>query len=150
MSTMKSIAATLLCSLLLVSLVTADESHNDKRSLQVVLCRCEKKAESLYNRRLRGFDENHRNLGTFQDSQGYYIVDGIRVLPLDDEDCVVKKKRKANIFDNRQLRNVQDETDEQEMELNEEVTGGEGMEEDGDDIQSSVERQLKRVRFPLV
>lgn len=149
MSTMKSIAATLLCSLLLVSLVTADESHNYKRSLQVVLCRCEKKADNLYNRRLRGFDESYRNLGTFQDSSGYYIVDGIRVLPLDDEDCVGKKKIKANIFDNRQLRNVHDETDEQEMELNEEVTRGDGTEEDGENMQPNLERRLKRVRFPL-
>lgn len=147
-STMKSIAATLLCSLLLMFLVTTDESQRAERGLQVVLCRCEKKTDNLHNRRLRGFDENPRNLGTFQDSEGYYIVYGIRVLPLDDEDCVGKKKRQANIFDNRQLWNVQGETDEQERELDGEVTGrGEGMEEDREDIGSNMERQLKRVLF---
>jgi hypothetical protein len=147
---MKLIAPTLLCSLLLVSVVTADERHNDERGLHVVLCRCEKKKENLYNRRLRGFDENHRNLETFQDSQGYYIVDGIRVLPLDDEDCVGENKRKSNIFDHRQLWSLQDETDEQEMELDEGVAGGEGTEEVGKvSIESNVERELKRVCFPV-
>jgi hypothetical protein len=144
-SIMKLIATTLLCSLLLATIVTADERQNDERGLQVVLCRCEKRKEKLYNRRrLRGGDEKHRNLETFQDSQGYYIVDGIRVLPRDDADCKGAKKRKnSNIFDNRQLRSIEDETDEQETQLDEEVT--EGKAEDGEGLEPDTQRELKKV-----
>jgi hypothetical protein len=84
--------ALLLCSLLFVVSVKAEHSDLDNRDLGQLLCRCEAPGESLYPRRLdqeaevdNGESEN-RQLSTVL-SNGYFMVDGIRVLPASNTAC---------------------------------------------------------------
>jgi hypothetical protein len=82
----------LLCSLLFAVSVKAERSDLDNRDLGQLLCRCEAPGEILYPRRLDQEAEvdnensENRQLSTVL-SNGYYMVDGIRVLPASNTAC---------------------------------------------------------------
>jgi hypothetical protein len=89
------------------------------------LCRCAAKFEHLYDRRVLR-EHQERNLpfyhraynytGYYVDDDGYYIVEGVRVLPDDDPACVDDTAQQRSypsrlffqIFGNR---NLEEETD---------------------------------------
>jgi len=106
--TMKSVPLLLYTLMLPFATTAVDDtaaSPVKERNMQVMLCRCEKRKEDLYDRRhrtLRGGETGDRMLGGVQDENGYWILDGFRVLPNKDEDCAGgKKRKKGNIFDNK-------------------------------------------------
>jgi hypothetical protein len=79
----------ILCSLLFAVVVEAERSDLDNRELGQLLCRCEAPGESLYPRRLdqdAEVENENRQLSTML-SNGYYMIDGIRVLPASDTAC---------------------------------------------------------------
>jgi hypothetical protein len=89
----------ILCSLLFAVVVKAEHSDLDHRELGQSLCRCEAHGESLYPRRLdqeTEVENENRQLSAML-SNGYYMVDGIRVLPASDTAC------SSGSFRNRQL-----------------------------------------------
>lgn len=98
-------------------------------------CRCEAKYEDFYDRRrgLTSGDNSHRDLGgqdsyqyggAYEDDEGYYVVDGVRVLPKSDSACDTRGHQ--NYFDNnRALSEISsseiNEEDEEEESTNETV-----------------------------
>jgi hypothetical protein len=79
----------ILCSLLFAVVVKAEHSDLDKRELGQLLCRCEGPGESLYPRRLNQETEveNENRQLSAKLSNGFYMIDGIRVLPASDNAC---------------------------------------------------------------
>jgi len=72
------------------------------------LCRCEASYEHFYSRRLDYYHYDYKN--TYMDDDGYYIVDGVRVLPSYDEACVDNGNHMAEMSDvfDRLRRGLQD------------------------------------------
>jgi hypothetical protein len=80
--TMRQVAL-LLCALFVAASVKAE--HN----VPQLLCRCEASYENLYNRRLdqeNDNDNDNRQLGVVF-SDGFYTINGIRVLPPYSSEC---------------------------------------------------------------
>jgi len=66
------------------------------------LCRCEAPYEHLYARRLAYYQNDYSR--THIDDDGYYIIDGVRVLPTYDDACVGR-------FGNRRALEERDDED---------------------------------------
>ena len=79
----------ILCSLLFAIVVKAEHSDLDNRELGQLMCRCECAGENLYPRRLdheAEVEHENRQLSSTL-SNGFYMIDGIRVLPASDTAC---------------------------------------------------------------
>jgi hypothetical protein len=122
--------ALLLCSLLFAVSVKAEHSDLDNRDLGQLLCRCEAPGESLYPRRLdqeaevdNGESEN-RQLSTVL-SNGYFMVDGIRVLPASNTACSSGSFRHRHLHQSL-INTTEEDKEELEAEL-EEMDENEGV-----------------------